>query len=181
MNYKNILLILLFLGTSCSLKNNKESMEDWKDYSSDFIKGHLNKKFSYSDVSSEMDSLENMTLKIFYSVNIDCETCLMKFSFWTKFKDLLEKKYGMFVPVIAIVRSEISYGSIDLKVSEYWDGLWLYDKNDFFIEKNQLYDERFQAVLVDKDDKIRLIGNPMLNEQLTELYEKTIVMLYREE
>ena len=104
----------------------------------------------------------------------------MKFSFWDKFEDFLKNKYGVSVPVIAVIRSDVSYESIDLKVSEYWDGIWLYDRNDFFIEKNQLYDERFQAVLVDKNDKIRLIGNPMLNEQLTELYEKTIVMLYKE-
>ena len=180
MNYKQILLILLcFLG-SCSLKNNKNSMEDWKVYSSDFIKEHLNKKLSYLDASLEMDTLKNAPLKILYSVNIDCVTCLMKFSFWDKFEDFLKNKYGVSVPVIAVIRSDVSYESIDLKVSEYWDGIWLYDRNDFFIEKNQLYDERFQAVLVDKNDKIRLIGNPMLNEQLTELYEKTIVMLYKE-
>lgn len=180
MNCKQILLILFcFLG-SCSLKNNKNSVDDWKIYSSDFIKEHLNKKFSYLDASLEMDTLKNAPLKILYSVNIDCVTCLMKFSFWNKFEDLLKDKYGVSVPVIAVVRSDISYESIDLKVSKFWNGIWLYDRNDFFIEKNQLYDERFQAVLVDKNDKIRLIGNPMLNEQLTELYEKTIVMLYKE-
>ena len=112
-------------------------MEDWKVYSSDFIKEHLNKKLSYLDASLEMDTLKNAPLKILYSVNIDCVTCLMKFSFWDKFEDFLKNKYGVSVPVIAVIRSDVSYESIDLKVSEYWDGIWLYDRNDFFIEKNQ--------------------------------------------
>ena len=39
-------------------------MEDWKVYSSDFIKEHLNKKLSYLDASLEMDTLKNAPLII---------------------------------------------------------------------------------------------------------------------
>lgn len=181
MNYKTISVIFVCSLVSCTLKNTeKEPLDVWKEYSSTFIKKHLNEKVAYV-IPEGMDSLKDVPLKILYSVNIDCSTCLIKFSYWNRFGNALKEKYGISIPIVAIVRTERDCSDIESRVFEYWSGLWLYDKTDVFVEENQLYDDRFQAVLVDKDDRIRVIGNPILNEQLTKFYEKSIVMLSQEE
>lgn len=52
--------------------------------------------------------------------------------------------------------------------------MWIKDLNYEFIDKNNLHDERFQMVVLNKMDTIKLIGNPVLNPQMDELLIKYI-------
>lgn len=70
--------------------------------------------------------------------------------------------------------------NIDERVEKEWDKSWAYDKNEEFIIKNNLFDDRFQAVLVNQNNMIKLIGNPMHNPDLAKLYEKVLLRYFKE-
>lgn len=175
--------VILVFSSCIGKKEIKKNVNDeWSNYSENFIRNHLNKKAIYLDIV-ERSALtffcdkdrDSHWAKIFINVDVECSSCLFKFSFWNKFSSALQEKYGIHIPIIAFINAEGK--NIEKRVTEYWNGSWVYDKEESFIQKNELYDDRFQAILVDEDDTIRLIGNPILNEKLTELYEKTIIEL----
>lgn len=172
-----MLSLSVFLFSSCNSRQRKHSAseqeDEWKRYSELFIESHLNKKVIYpADMTSFFRGCDAKTsAKILVCVDLDCGACLMKFSFWTEFLSSLESM-GVYIPVIFYVTG---HGEIEKRVNKYWHYSWAYDSKGEFIEKNQLYDDRFQAMLVDDHDSIKLIGNPMHNEKLAELYKKIIV------
>lgn len=172
------LSLSFFLFSSCVSRQQKhmasEQEEEWKRYSALFIENHLNRKVIYpADITSFLRDCDAKTsAKILVCVDLDCGACLMKFSFWTKFLSSLESEYGIYIPVIFYVTGN---GELEKRVNKYWHYSWVYDSKGEFIEKNQLYDDRFQAILVDDQDNIKLIGNPMHNEKLAELYKRIIV------
>ena len=60
MNYKTISIIFVCSLVSCTLKNTeKEPLDVWKEYSSTFIKKHLNEKVAYV-IPEGMDSLKDV-------------------------------------------------------------------------------------------------------------------------
>lgn len=59
-------------------------------------------------------------------------------------------------------------------MEQLWQHEWLYDPFYRFIDANKLNDERFQALLIDRNKEIILIGNPIQNIALKKLYEETI-------
>ena len=62
-------------------------------------------------------------------------------------------------------------------MKERWSYLWAYDYNYEFLDKNELYDDRFQALVLDENNTVKLIGNPYLNEEMEKLYVKYILSL----
>ncbi len=55
---------------------------------------------------------------------------------------------------------------------------WIYDKHEEFIHKNKIYDKRFQTVLLGKRKQVIIIGNPVLNPKLEELYFKKLGLTF---
>lgn len=52
---------------------------------------------------------------------------------------------------------------------------FIYDTEGLFLKANELpLDNRFHAFLLDKDNKIVLVGNPVGNDKLWELYKRQI-------
>lgn len=158
-------------------------MNEWKNYSENFIRNHLNKKAMYLDIIEKTDlaffynnDMDKHLAKVLINVDIDCSSCLLKFSFWNNFSSVLQEKYGLRIPIVAYINA--GGNNIEKRVMQYWSGSWVYDEEEAFIQNNELYDDRFQAILIDRDDNIRLIGNPMFNEKLAELYENTILELF---
>lgn len=117
-------------------------------------------------------------IKILVNVDIDCRACLRKFYFWSEFSSLLNKEENLHIPIIMYINSE-QPEVVKEQVEKYWKGFWLYDSKYEFLDKNDLHDDRFQVVLIDKNKRVRLIGNPIHNEHLSELYKSTIISLLK--
>lgn len=185
MAYKKTYLIIisLFFIIFCTIhfsKENSISNHEWKKYSSEYIKKHLNTLIVYPDsVKSKRDEMiTSQNVKILFSVDIDCSACRIKFTFWNEFCNNIYSKYKIRVPIVAYISGVDR--NIDKIVEEEWDKSWVYDKNEEFIIKNDLFDDRFQAVLVDQNNIIKLIGNPMHNPDLANLYEKVLLRYFKE-
>lgn len=185
MAYRKIYLIILalFFIIFCIVYLNKESSisnPEWEKYSSEYIKKHLNTSIVYPDsVKFEKnDSVISQNVKILFSVDMDCSVCRIKFAFWNEFCENMFSKYKIRVPIMAYVSGVDR--NIDERVEKEWDKSWAYDKNEEFVIKNNLFDDRFQAVLVDQNNVVKLIGNPMHNPDLAKLYEKIVLMYFKE-
>lgn len=181
------ILLLLILSASCKERiEQKAKKEQWQHYSKNVIETHLKKQIILPDSAtnlafpmSEVDSVMNQPFKVLVNVDIDCKACLSKFYFWSQFYCDLVKNKSIHIPVIMYINSEQPQ-MVKEQVEKYWNGFWLYDKKYEFLDKNDLHDDRFQAVLIDKNKRIRLIGNPVHNERLSELYKNAITSLLKE-
>lgn len=67
-------------------------MHEWKNYSENFIRNHLNKKAIYPDITKKNalvffynNDKDKHWAKVLINVDIDCSSCLLKFSFWNNF------------------------------------------------------------------------------------------------
>lgn len=175
-----ILLSCLFF-TSCHIPKKEEENKTWKEYARRIINSYINQPLNIPDSviyydyqKNDIDSIFNSTIKIIFNVDIDCATCLMKFDYWNNFIQNIKKECGQEIPILAYVNSS-SRENISQTVNGLWTHPWVYDKGFHFIDKNKLHDNRFQVVLLDQNNKIRLIGNPLENEALGKLYKETIV------
>lgn len=192
MSYKSILLtvgILSFFFSSCwnlDSRNKKQKDEKWKKYSQQVIEDHIGAYISlpncisFPDFSKKsIDSILSKDVKVLFNVDIDCGSCLIKFSFWKQFTEKLYANYKIQLPVLAFINSSRPETVVN-RVNKYWEYGWVYDSQYEFLDMNKLHDDRFQAVLVDRNNKIIMIGNPMHNNVLEDLYERTIIQLVKE-
>lgn len=187
MKFKSWLVFLFsFCFISCVSDKKKEDEKKWKAFAENIINSHTNKKITLPDSveygsynKQEIDSILSSPVKIVFNVDLDCITCLMKFDYWKKMGETIKNECGQEVPMLAYINSS-SDEDITMTVNKLWEHGWVYDKKYLFIDSNGLNDDRFQAVLLDKDNVVKLIGNPMQNEALGELYKKTIITYLNE-
>lgn len=133
----------------------------------------------YIEESDYHDVCE-LPIKVVCFLDGDCSTCLMKTSFWKKFISEVSSQGFHEIPVIMY-----GYSSFEENFRDYmnaaWSGPWQFDGNRAFIEYNKLYDLRLQTLLLDSANNVILIGDPLLNPTLRELYMKTILSFCRDE
>lgn len=175
----SIVLITLSLlcGSSCYNDNNAY----WKNYSRETILKIINRpvvmpesiQVCYPDLNAYRQLMDSK-VKILFNVDISCGVCLSKFHYWNEFINNYECRYGIKPSVLAIIVGSEYSEDIKSFILERWDYEWIYDSDGDFTFDNYLEDDRFQAILLDANDTIRLVGNPVLNESLGQLYEKTI-------
>ena len=121
----------------------------------------------------------NTPFKVFYYVDsTGCSSCKLKINGWYElqylFDDLFHgncKSVIVFEPKNAIQILEIS---TQIHVSGT-DNCYILDTCGLFNKLNNFPDdERFHCFLLDENNKVILIGNPVLNSKIKDLYLKTI-------
>lgn len=177
--------VIIFFGLlSCSNNDTNSSLDNWRNYSRAKVEQIINRKFSlpnqipkmYPD-SATIYELMSKKAKVLYSVDIGCSACLSKFSYWKSFTDQFKVKYGIDAPIIAVVFAPRCDDITVQYISRLCGNAWIYDPEGDFTFENDIDDDRFQALLIDSKDTIRIVGNPMHNEALGKLYEKKLFEL----
>lgn len=191
MRYTNINWIWISLLFFCAVLFKgctDKKKEKWETYTENFVKDHVGKHFSFPDsaifipnMEAKFDSVKHLPYKIVLNIDIDCGVCLNKFDYWRNFKYWVDSVYQISIPILVYVNStEKSEEIIRKNVEIYWNSLWAYDKKYELIDKNNLIDERFQAVLLDENNIVKIVGNPFLNEAMDKLYKDYIKSIYNE-
>ena len=112
-------------------------------------------------------------LKIVTYINGDCYGCVKE----------LEKWQGFYINDSSRAQFLFYFSSMDTAhffsyIKKHFDvGFQLiYDKEEEYLTKNNIekYDKMFQTFLLDRDNKVILIGNPLYNKKLAELYRREI-------
>lgn len=162
-------------------KDNRNNAE-WKIYSREVIERVIDRPVRMPDSISiyypdfgSFRKIMGARVKVMFSVDISCGACLSKFDYWNQFINQFEQRYNYKPNVLAVIIAPNCNEETKMLITERWKYEWIYDSKDDFNFNNELDDDRFQAILLDSNDTIRVVGNPVFNDALGQLYEKTIV------
>lgn len=125
------------------------------------------------------DSLEmsNSKFKVYSIINASCGTCIDNMKRWEEFSSNLLKSE---VVVILIFKSDdnfelLKYACEKGIIREFPYPFFL-DPNNMFMQQNKFMkrNKHFETCLTDANNRIILLGNPLYNENIKELYIKQI-------
>ena len=105
-----------------------------------------------------------------------CGVCVDQLNDWKTFiqsnATILDKKVKILFFIESYDFDTFEYLTKDIDFSYPL----IFDPKELYIWNNKLpQDKRFQTFLLDKNNKILLIGSPIDNNKISELYKKTIV------
>lgn len=165
----------------------KKVDSEWAEAVEQTVKDYIGKtiilpreKFMINDslVKSRMRSDDHSSKsKIVIFVDANCGACLTNFSFWKRFDERL-KKLQIKCPIEIYVQvNDADQLRLSVLNKQNITIPCFLDQKAKFVSLNSLYDARFQAALLDEKNRIVIIGNPMLNPKLEELYFDTLTQL----
>ena len=109
-----------------------------------------------------------------YADSSGCTDCRMNFYGW-KLKMDEAKAWNKPVDFVFILQPKDESALISLLKFNDFSLAVFYDKNTDFIRQNQLsLDPLYQTFLINSENKIVLVGNPVSNKILWNLYKETI-------
>ncbi|WP_348768443.1 DUF1573 domain-containing protein [uncultured Bacteroides sp.] len=162
-------LFVLFVFSSCQHQNDRKILELLKKWEGREI------LFLDLDVIDSVVKDVNWDYKIVtYIDSAECFSCKLNLRDWMGMKqqvDSVDKKVA-FLFFLQTRRTE------DLDYKMKWDAFNLpivFDVQNLFCQLNHFpEDEKFRTFLLDKDNKVLAIGNPIHNPKVKELYLKII-------
>jgi len=166
-------ILSLFLLIACN-NGAKQSPE------ADVIKRLIGKELIFTD-NLLPETIEKKTpfsfelfrkkpLKIVAIINLDCGLCIESLNGWEEY---LKNKDITFILIVGGNDFEF-FKALKNNESQIFENIF-HDKNNIFEMTNKIPREtRFKTFLIDKDNKILLIGNPLFNKNIDKLYEKEI-------
>ncbi len=112
--------------------------------------------------------------KILTFISGDCTPCIQQLFDWAKFHDELEDYDN--VQLFFIMQSVDHSYFMQMYRQNIPDNYSLvFDPGNDFIRCNKLPSEKiFQTILINSENRIIIIGNPIFNEKLNDLYIKTL-------
>lgn len=161
---KSFILILLasLLYISC---NNKKS-----DISEQ-IKSLRNKTINLD--GSIIDTLQTSKILILVPDTGDCTPCTMQVYDWYIYKLDLEK-HSINCDIIYILNDSIKLDKNINDIIHRYDLLQTTNLSLFYSKNSNLKNIPFTTFLIDKENKIKLIGSPIDNEKLWNLYKRIL-------
>ena len=128
---------------------------------------------NYYSLNSGMyreDSLSD--LKIVSYINGSCSGCLYSLSNWDELMEA--EKFRNVSFRLYVKTTNLKQLDYILREIKFHNSIVLDFKNQFF-ELNKLREEIiYQTFLINKENKILLVGNPILSERIRKLYSETI-------
>jgi hypothetical protein len=160
--------------SSCRFKTQEQ--KEWEKYAENEISSRIGEKLYLPD--SCLIAGENGIMPFYLSgirakkrivtyIDISCSACLNNFSFWDKFIKEAGIKNITCEYLIYINGGESCLEAI--RQLTFYHPVLL-DSSSVFIEKNSLWDKRFQTALLNERNEVVLIGDPTVNEKLKDLY-----------
>ncbi len=109
--------------------------------------------------------------KIVTIINFDCGSCRESIKKW---KEYLNGKNITFI-IIVKGSNEDFFNEIRSKESSSFLYIY-YDRDNVFESTNKIpQDTRFQTFLINSENKIRIIGNPLFNKAIAKLYDEETI------
>lgn len=110
-----------------------------------------------------------------YMDSAGCTSCKLQPQMWKKFISMLYSGNGEKIPVLFFMHPKNREELIALLENSYFNHPVCIDEDDAFNRLNHFpSDMSFQTFLLDKDNKVVVIGNPIHNLKLGELYMQII-------
>ncbi len=186
MNKRIISLLLVIFFFSC-IEKSKKPDKWWEERTNTVVdkwigqKITLPKNIEFINEPKTHNTAERLIngedLKIVAYIDGNCSACLNSLLFWQNFSKKISSLEIDCSLILYVQTENKDYFKKDVIDRLKINVPCLFDKEADFISLNKLHDQRFQAVLLDIDDKVLLIGNPVLNKKLSDLYLSTLKRL----
>ena len=175
--------LLLSLLTACK-ENNKEKfallVQEWQGKEIVFPQDMAFTRFVTEPVDYRIPDAEYKVLVYFDSVG--CTSCKLQLPKWQKLIAHVDSATNGNIPFIFVFQSKDDRELRYILKCDNFDRPVCIDRNNRFNSSNRFpQDITFQTFLLDKDNKVKVIGNPVHNLAVRDLYLKQITgMQYQE-
>ena len=177
------ILLLLSLLTACK-ENNKEKfallVQEWQGKEIVFPQDMAFTRFVTEPVDYRIPDAEYKVLV--YVDSVGCTSCKLQLPKWQELIAHVDSATNGNVPFIFIFQSKDDRELRYILKCDNFDRPVCIDRNNRFNSSNRFpQDITFQTFLLDKDNKVKVIGNPVHNLAVRDLYLKQITgMQYQE-
>ena len=177
------ILLLLSLLTACK-ENNKEKfallVQEWQGKEIVFPQNMAFTRFVTEPVDYRIPDAEYKVLV--YVDSVGCTSCKLQLLKWKELIAHVDSATNGNVPFIFVFQSKDDRELRYILKRDNFDRPVCIDRNNRFDELNQFpQDITFQTFLLDKDNKVKVIGNPVHNLAVRDLYLKQITGIQYQE
>jgi uncharacterized protein YcfL len=178
-----IITILSVLLVSCQDRKTKKEIQQLSSEAVAVPSGITQVLFGRDTTLLDVDG--SPARLVIYTDSLSCSSCRLKYMF--EYNDILglhEELGGEFMPIFVFSPREGQSAEIRNTLLLYrFDYPILLDDRGMFPAANPHIpaDNRFHTFLLDKNGKVVLVGNPVNNPGLWELYKTTITQLIENE
>ena len=177
------ILLLLSLLTACK-ENNKEKfallVQEWQGKEIVFPQNMAFTRFVTEPVDYRIPDAEYKVLV--YVDSVGCTSCKLQLLKWKELIAHVDSATNGNVPFIFVFQSKDDRELRYILKCDNFDRPICIDRNNRFDELNQFpQDITFQTFLLDKDNKVKVIGNPVHNLAVRDLYLKQITGIQYQE
>ena len=176
-NCKILVLLLSLMLIGCdSSKNINEKYNSWIDREIRFPENIISIKLDEDDNCVEIDKFENKSSKVFVYVGKEkCYRCELNFHGWNSFLAEVESLSGHSIDLLMYVQPKEVQAIYDIAKEERYKKLLFIDINGDIDNLNHFEKEsQFRCFLLDENNRVVLIGNPVKNSKIKDLYIRTI-------
>lgn len=172
--YKYIFLLgIIHFCTSCVDKEKQEAARLVKDWSGKEIK--FPAKMDFINSSGQLVDFDFSTANhkvLVYVDSIGCTSCKLKLGQWKNLIDSLDK---LAVPVLFIFQSKDPKSIRHVMLESSFEYPYFQDIEGVLNQMNQFSDDsHFQTFLLDSANQVKLIGNPVNNQEIRRLFLEAV-------
>lgn len=135
------------------------------------LKSRIGKKLILPLIS---DNIDTCKFKIVSYINGECASCIENIDLWENFFRKMNHKDSVLI-IVYLYSSNYNY--LKRNYSYFTDPFVtvVEDKEKLFPKKNNLSENKvFHTFITDQNNKVLLVGNPILNKNLEALYLKLL-------
>ena len=166
------IIMFVFTFLSCQDKNKEAMLRLVKEWDGKEIKFPARSVFTIQGKDTVDFDFKDADYKVVtYVDSVGCTSCKLQLPRWIEFMEELESKTKDNVPFVFVFHPKSAKELRHTLRLHGFNHPVFFDEKDDFNALNRFPDDMmFQTFLLDKDNKVQVIGNPVLNPQVKELY-----------
>ena len=181
---KQLYILLLLSSLTACQENNKEKfallVQEWQGKEIVFPQNMAFTRFVTEPVDYRIPDAEYKVLV--YVDSVGCTSCKLQLPKWQELIAHVDSATNGNIPFIFVFQSKDDRELRYILKRDNFDRPVCIDRNNRFDELNQFpQDITFQTFLLDKDNKVKVIGNPVHNLAVRDLYLKQITGIQYQE
>ena len=172
LNRSLIFILIIVLFSSCVESEKERVTRLVKEWDGKQILFPQNQVFTIQGRDTVNFYFQNFEYKIItYVDSLGCTNCKLQLERWKTFMQEVDSIKNVSVPFVFVFHPKNVKELRNILRGHAFDYPVFFDEKDDFNALNRFPDDMmFQTFLLDKDNKVQVIGNPVLNPQVKELY-----------